>query len=51
MQRQLAGDLLHRGFDWSMKHLMIGALSARNASREEIAELRKILDDYQKGKR
>ena len=38
MQRQLAGDLLQRGFDWSMKHLMIGALSARDASSEEIGE-------------
>ena len=51
MQRQLAGDLLQRGFEWSMKHLMIGALSAREASNEEIEELRKILDDYGKKKR
>src|SRR5207244_1942383 len=35
MQQQLAGDLLQRGFDWSMKNLMIGALSAKKASREE----------------
>jgi BlaI family transcriptional regulator, penicillinase repressor len=51
MQQQLAGDLLQRGFDWSMKDLMIGALSARKASKEELAELRKLLDDYEKRKR
>jgi BlaI family transcriptional regulator, penicillinase repressor len=51
IQQQLAGDLLRRGFDWSMKNLLIGALSARKASREELAELRKLLDDYAKGKR
>jgi predicted transcriptional regulator len=51
MQQQLAGDLLQRGFDWSMKDLMIGALSARKASKEELAELRKLLDEYEKRKR
>ena len=51
MQKQLAGDLLQRGFDWSMKNLMIGALSARSATKEELAELRQLLDDYEKGER
>jgi BlaI family transcriptional regulator, penicillinase repressor len=50
MQQQLAGDLLQRGFDWSMKHFLIGALSARKTSKEELAELRKLLDEYEKGK-
>jgi predicted transcriptional regulator len=50
-QQQLAGDLLQRGFDWSMKNLIIGALSARKASKEELAELRKLLDEYEKRKR
>ena len=51
IQQQLAGDLLQRGFDWSMKSLLIGALSARKATQEELAELRKLLDDFEKGKR
>jgi len=51
IQRQLAGDLLQRGFEWSMRNLMIGALSARKATKEELAELRKLLDEYEKGKR
>jgi BlaI family penicillinase repressor len=48
-QRQLAGDLLQRAFSGSAKSLMLGALSARKASKEELAELRKLLDEYQKG--
>jgi BlaI family penicillinase repressor len=51
VQQQLAGDLLQRGFAWSMKNLMIGALSARKATKEELAELRKLLDEYEKGNR
>lgn len=47
-QRQLAGDLLERAFSGSAKALLIGALSARKASRAELAEIRKLLDDYEK---
>jgi|SRR5579871_276863 len=47
-QRQLAGDLLQRAFAGSAKGLLMGALSARKASRQELAELRKLLDDYEK---
>jgi BlaI family penicillinase repressor len=49
-QRQLAGDLLQRAFGGSAASLMLGALSARRASRQELAELRKFLEDYEKGK-
>jgi BlaI family penicillinase repressor len=48
-QRQLAGDLLHRAFNGSAKGLMLGALSAQKASKQELAELRRLLDDYEKG--
>jgi BlaI family penicillinase repressor len=50
-QKQLAGDLLQRAFDGSAVRLMQGALSARKASKTELAELRKLLDDYEKGAR
>ncbi len=50
-QKQLAGDLLNRAFGGSAARLMQGALSARKASKTELAELRKLLDDYEKGKR
>jgi len=48
-QQRLAGDLLQRAFGGSSKNLLMGALSARKASKQELAELRKILDDYEKG--
>jgi BlaI family penicillinase repressor len=47
-QQQLAGDLLKRAFDGSAKGLLVGALSARRASRRELEELRRLLDEYQK---
>jgi len=50
-QRQLAGDLLQRAFSGSAKSLLLGALSARKVSHEELAELRKFLEDYEKGPR
>jgi predicted transcriptional regulator len=48
-QSQLAGDLLQRAFGGSAKNLLVGALSAQKASRHDLAELRKILADYEKG--
>jgi len=50
-QKQLAGDLLHRAFDGSARNLLLGALSARKASKKELDELHKLLDEYQKGTR
>jgi predicted transcriptional regulator len=47
-RQQLAGDLLERAFSGSTKALLIGALSARKATREELAEMRKLLDEYRK---
>jgi predicted transcriptional regulator len=47
-QQQLAGDLLHRAFNGSASHMLLGALSARKASRKELAEIRRLLDDYEK---
>lgn len=48
-QRQLAGDLLQRAFSGSAKALLVGALSARKASRSELVEIRKLLDEYEQG--
>jgi predicted transcriptional regulator len=48
-QQRLAGDLLQRAFGGSAKNLLVGALSGRKASKQELAELRKMLDDYEKG--
>ncbi len=48
-QRQLAGDLLQRAFNGSAKGLLLGALASRRASKEELAELRRFLDEYERG--
>ncbi len=50
-QRQLAGDLMERAFSGSAKALLVGALSARKASRAELAELQKLLAEYRKGQK
>jgi predicted transcriptional regulator len=47
-QRQLAGDILQRAFNGSAKSLMMGALSSRKASKKELAELRELLDEYER---
>jgi len=48
-QKQLAGDLLARAFGGSARSLVMGALSARKASRAELAEIRKLIDEFEKG--
>ena len=47
-QRQIAGDLLKRAFDGSAKSLVLGALSAQPASGEDLAEIRRMLDQFEK---
>ena len=49
-QRQLAGDLLKRAFEGSAKSLVLGALSAQPASGEDLAEIRRLLDEMEKRK-
>jgi BlaI family penicillinase repressor len=50
-QRQLAGDLLQRAFNGSAKNLILGVLSARKASKQELADIRKLLDEYEEGRK
>jgi BlaI family penicillinase repressor len=47
-QKQLAGDLLERAFNGSAARLLQGALSARKASKSELAEIRTLLDQYER---
>jgi BlaI family transcriptional regulator, penicillinase repressor len=48
-RQQLAGDLLQRAFGGLAASLMLGALSAHKASPDELAELKRYLEDYEKG--
>jgi BlaI family penicillinase repressor len=50
-QRQLAGDLLERAFNGSAKALLVGALSARKATKKELAEMWELLDEYRKAEK
>jgi len=47
-QQQIAGDLLNRAFEGSAKSLLLGALSAQPASGEDLAEIRSLLDQFEK---
>jgi len=50
-QRQIVGDLLERVFGGSARALVLQALSAKRAGRAELAEIRKLLDEFEGGKR
>jgi BlaI family transcriptional regulator, penicillinase repressor len=50
-QRQLARNLLQRAFDGSAKSLVLGALSSQEVSSAELAEIRQLLDQFEKGSR
>ena len=47
-KRQFAGDVLQRVFDGSASQLMMHALAGRRASKEELKELRRLLDEYER---
>jgi predicted transcriptional regulator len=49
-QKQIAGDLLRRAFGGSAKNLVLGALSAEPTSKEELREIRHMLDEFEKGR-
>jgi predicted transcriptional regulator len=46
-QRQLVRDLLDRAFGGSASKLVMQALAARRASDEDLAEIRRLLDEPQ----
>lgn len=45
-QKQIAGDLLRRAFGGSARTLLMGALAAQPASREELDEIRGMLEAF-----
>jgi len=50
-QRRLVGDLLRKAFDGSAKNLILQALSSERATGEELAEIRRMLDELERGER
>jgi BlaI family penicillinase repressor len=51
MQKRIAGDVLRRVFGGSTKGLIMGALGAQSASPEELADIRRMIDELGKKKR
>ena len=49
-QQQMAGDLMERAFSGSLRSLVMGALGGRRATREELAELRALIEEHEGGK-
>lgn len=51
-ERQMVGDLLNRVFDGSASNLVMHALATKKgASREELSQIREILDEFERGGR
>jgi len=51
VQRQTARHILHRVFQGSSKALLMEALGVKPASTKELAELKQLLDDHEKGRK
>lgn len=50
-QRHLVGDMLDKVFGGSAAQLMLGALSHQRASRQDLNELRRMIDEFEAGRR
>lgn len=50
-QRLMVVRLIDRVFDGSVRHLMLGALDAKRASRKELAELRELIEKRERKER
>lgn len=51
VQRQLVGHLLERAFGGSARQLVMQALAAKKSSPSELAEIRRLLDEMQGGRK
>ena len=50
-KRQIAGDMLQKVFEGSASQLMMHALAGRRGSREEVEQMRRLLDEYERNRR
>jgi BlaI family transcriptional regulator, penicillinase repressor len=50
-QRQLAGSMLERAFGGSARGLLQSALAGRKVNAGELAEIRQLLDEYERGRK
>ena len=47
-QARFAGDLMHRVFEGSARNLVLGALTAQRAAAEDLEEIRRMFDAFEK---
>jgi BlaI family penicillinase repressor len=47
-QQQIAAHLMKRAFDGSLRSLVLGALGGRRATKQELADLRSLIEEQQK---
>jgi predicted transcriptional regulator len=47
-KQQFAADVMQRVFQGSASELMLHALAGRHSSKEELKELRRLLDEYER---
>jgi BlaI family transcriptional regulator, penicillinase repressor len=47
-KKSLVQDLMHKAFQGSAKELILQALSTKKASREELAEIRRMIEQMEK---
>jgi predicted transcriptional regulator len=50
-QARFAGDLMNRVFEGSARNLVLGALTAQRASAEDLEEIGRLLDRFEKRKK
>ena len=46
-QKSMLSDLLHKVYDGSAKNLMLHALSTKKATKEELEEIRRLIDQME----
>jgi len=51
VQRQMTTHLMNRVFGGSARGMLMEALGAGRVSKKELAEIRQMIDDYEKGKK
>jgi len=47
VQARIAGDVLQRAFEGSARNLVLGALNAQRASAKDLAEIRRVIDEFE----
>jgi predicted transcriptional regulator len=48
IQARFAGDLMHRVFEGSARSLILGALTAERASAEDLDQIQRMFDKFEK---